>query len=47
MILIKTFFSQDLGWFDKPKNNVGALITGLAVDAAQVQGVRLDGHKNN
>ncbi|XP_075868533.1 ATP-dependent translocase ABCB1-like [Nelusetta ayraudi] len=38
---LKAFTSmmkQDLGWFDKPKNNVGALITGLAVDAAQVQG---------
>ncbi|XP_019747634.1 ATP-dependent translocase ABCB1 isoform X6 [Hippocampus comes] len=30
---------QDLGWFDDPKNSVGALITRLASDAAQVQGV--------
>nr|XP_019948186.1 PREDICTED: multidrug resistance protein 1 [Paralichthys olivaceus] len=29
---------QDLGWFDKPKNSVGALTTRLATDAAQVQG---------
>ncbi|XP_051921770.1 ATP-binding cassette, sub-family B (MDR/TAP), member 4 isoform X17 [Hippocampus zosterae] len=30
---------QDLGWFDDPKNSVGALITRLATDAAHVQGV--------
>lgn len=29
---------QDLGWFDNPKNSVGALTTRLATDAAQVQG---------
>uniref|UniRef100_A0AAX7UXY0 ABC-type xenobiotic transporter n=1 Tax=Astatotilapia calliptera TaxID=8154 RepID=A0AAX7UXY0_ASTCA len=29
---------QDLGWFDQPKNSVGALTTRLATDAAQVQG---------
>ncbi|XP_041798486.1 ATP-binding cassette, sub-family B (MDR/TAP), member 4 [Chelmon rostratus] len=29
---------QDLGWFDEPKNSVGALTTRLATDAAQVQG---------
>lgn len=29
---------QDLGWYDKPKNTVGALTTRLAADAAQVQG---------
>lgn len=29
---------QDLGWFDDPKNSVGALTTRLATDAAQVQG---------
>ncbi|KAK9513786.1 hypothetical protein VZT92_027292 [Zoarces viviparus] len=29
---------QDLGWFDHPKNSVGALTTRLATDAAQVQG---------
>ncbi|XP_060906590.1 ATP-binding cassette, sub-family B (MDR/TAP), member 4 [Labrus mixtus] len=29
---------QDLGWYDDPKNSVGALTTRLATDAAQVQG---------
>uniref|UniRef100_A0A8C5I315 ATP-binding cassette sub-family B member 5 n=1 Tax=Gouania willdenowi TaxID=441366 RepID=A0A8C5I315_GOUWI len=29
---------NDLGWFDNPKNSVGALTTRLATDAAQVQG---------
>ncbi|XP_057689868.1 ATP-dependent translocase ABCB1-like [Corythoichthys intestinalis] len=29
---------QDLKWYDDPKNNVGALTTRLALDAAQVQG---------
>ncbi|KAK7886789.1 hypothetical protein WMY93_026410 [Mugilogobius chulae] len=29
---------QDMGWFDDPKNSVGALTTRLATDAAQVQG---------
>lgn len=32
---------QDLGWYDNPKNSVGALTTRLATDAAQVQGVSL------
>ncbi|KAM9353467.1 ATP-dependent translocase ABCB1 [Symphorus nematophorus] len=38
---LKAFTSmmrQDLGWFDSPKNSVGALTTRLATDAAQVQG---------
>ncbi|XP_061811583.1 ATP-dependent translocase ABCB1-like isoform X3 [Nerophis lumbriciformis] len=35
----KAMLSQDLGWFDNPKNSVGALLTRLASDAAQVQGV--------
>uniref|UniRef100_A0A1A8HQI9 ATP-binding cassette, sub-family B (MDR/TAP), member 4 n=2 Tax=Nothobranchius kuhntae TaxID=321403 RepID=A0A1A8HQI9_NOTKU len=34
----KSMLRQDLGWFDKPKNSVGALTTRLATDAAQVQG---------
>ncbi|KAM8869641.1 ATP-dependent translocase ABCB1 isoform 1-T1 [Spinachia spinachia] len=34
----KAMMRQDLGWFDHPKNNVGALTTRLATDAAQVQG---------
>uniref|UniRef100_A0A3Q3W6X8 Uncharacterized protein n=1 Tax=Mola mola TaxID=94237 RepID=A0A3Q3W6X8_MOLML len=38
---LKAFTSmmrQDLGWYDNPKNTVGALTTRLAADAAQVQG---------
>ncbi|XP_024123995.1 ATP-binding cassette, sub-family B (MDR/TAP), member 4 [Oryzias melastigma] len=34
----KAMLRQDLGWFDNPKNSVGALTTRLATDAAQVQG---------
>ncbi|CAN9514222.1 unnamed protein product [Ophioblennius macclurei] len=34
----KAMMRQDLGWFDNPKNSVGALTTRLATDAAQVQG---------
>uniref|UniRef100_A0A8C6MHR6 ATP-binding cassette, sub-family B (MDR/TAP), member 4 n=1 Tax=Nothobranchius furzeri TaxID=105023 RepID=A0A8C6MHR6_NOTFU len=34
----KSMLRQDLGWFDKPKNSIGALTTRLATDAAQVQG---------
>uniref|UniRef100_A0A668RQI5 ATP-binding cassette sub-family B member 5 n=1 Tax=Oreochromis aureus TaxID=47969 RepID=A0A668RQI5_OREAU len=34
----KSMMRQDLGWFDQPKNSVGALTTRLATDAAQVQG---------
>ncbi|KAM9310241.1 ATP-dependent translocase ABCB1-like [Pholidichthys leucotaenia] len=34
----KAMLRQDLGWFDHPKNSVGALTTRLATDAAQVQG---------
>nr|QKW91241.1 P-glycoprotein [Gambusia affinis] len=34
----KSMMRQDLGWFDSPKNSIGALTTRLATDAAQVQG---------
>ncbi|KAJ8353931.1 hypothetical protein SKAU_G00214980 [Synaphobranchus kaupii] len=34
----KAMMRQELGWFDDPKNSVGALTTRLATDAAQVQG---------
>lgn len=37
---------QDLGWFDNPKNSVGALTTRLATDAAQVQGVSLSSNSS-
>ena len=30
---------QEIGWFDDSNNNVGALCTRLAVEAAAVQGV--------
>ncbi|XP_060756248.1 ATP-binding cassette, sub-family B (MDR/TAP), member 4 [Neoarius graeffei] len=34
----KSMLRQDLGWYDDPKNSVGALTTRLATDTAQVQG---------
>ena len=34
----RTMLKQDLEWFDKQENNVGALTTRLAVEAAAVQG---------
>jgi hypothetical protein len=37
----KTMLSQEIGWFDEPDNNIGALTTRLAVEAAAVQGVKL------
>ena len=30
---------QEVGWFDNQRNSSGALVTRLANDAAQVQGV--------
>uniref|UniRef100_A0A4W6CH81 ATP-binding cassette, sub-family B (MDR/TAP), member 4 n=1 Tax=Lates calcarifer TaxID=8187 RepID=A0A4W6CH81_LATCA len=39
-------FPVDLGWYDDPKNSVGALTTRLATDAAQVQGVGLNCVRN-
>jgi ABC-type multidrug transport system fused ATPase/permease subunit len=36
----KTMLSQEIGWFDEPDNNIGALTTRLAVEAAAVQGVK-------
>ncbi|XP_060104425.1 ATP-dependent translocase ABCB1 [Heteronotia binoei] len=33
----KAMLRQDIGWFDDPKNNTGALTTRLANDASQVQ----------
>nr|XP_020462921.1 multidrug resistance protein 1-like [Monopterus albus]XP_020462922.1 multidrug resistance protein 1-like [Monopterus albus] len=38
LLAFKSMMRQDLGWFDEPKNSVGALTTRLATDAAQVQG---------
>ncbi|XP_048881500.1 ATP-binding cassette, sub-family B (MDR/TAP), member 4 [Brienomyrus brachyistius] len=34
----KAMLRQEMGWFDEPKNSVGALTTRLATDAAQIQG---------
>ncbi|KAM3614454.1 uncharacterized protein V6R79_014590 [Siganus canaliculatus] len=38
LMAFTSMMKQDLGWFDSPKNSVGALTTRLASDAAQVQG---------
>lgn len=35
----KAMLSQEIAWFDDPKNNIGTLCTKLAVDASAVQGV--------
>ena len=34
--------SQEIAWFDQPKNSAGALCARLADDAANVQGVSLE-----
>ncbi|XP_062983380.1 ATP-dependent translocase ABCB1 [Elgaria multicarinata webbii] len=34
----KAILRQDIGWFDDPKNNTGALTTRLAHDASEVKG---------
>lgn len=34
-----------MGWYDNPKNTIGALTTRLAADAAQVQGVSLNSNR--
>jgi ABC-type multidrug transport system fused ATPase/permease subunit len=31
---------QEMGWFDHPTNNTGALCARLSADAAAIQGVR-------
>ena len=31
---------QEMGWFDQPKNNTGALCSRLSADAAAISGVR-------
>ena len=39
---------QEMGWFDHPSNNTGALCSRLSADAAAIQGVSLDHlNKNN
>ena len=30
---------QDIGWFDEPRNNTGALCARLSSDASKMQGV--------
>ena len=32
---------QEMGWFDHPSNNTGALCSRLSADAAAIQGVSL------
>ena len=32
---------QEMGWFDQPNNNTGALCSRLSADAAAIQGVSL------
>ncbi len=34
---------QELGWYDDPNNNIGALCARLSGDAAHVQGVKVFG----
>ncbi len=38
----KAMLRQDIGWFDDERNSSGALVTRLANDASQVQGVSLE-----
>lgn len=38
--LFETMMNQEMGWFDKKDNGVGALCTRLSNQAASVQGVR-------
>ena len=35
---------QEMGWFDEPNNNTGALCARLSADAAAIQGVSLSLH---
>lgn len=35
----KSMLSQEVGWFDDKKNNVGTLCTRLSTEAAAIQGV--------
>ena len=39
LLPIMHFVFQEISWFDKHDNSVGALTTRLATDASQVQGV--------
>ena len=36
-----SMLNQEMGWFDNPKNNTGALCSRLSADAAAIQGVSL------
>lgn len=38
-LLFETMLKQEMGWFDKKENGVGALCTRLSVDTAYIQGV--------
>ena len=37
---------QEMGWFDHPSNNTGALCSRLSADAAAIQGVSSNGTLN-
>lgn len=37
--MFRAMLAQEMGWYDKPKNGVGALCARLSGDAAHVQGV--------
>lgn len=46
----KAMLTQEIGWFDRPENNVGTLTTKLAIEAAAIQGatgVRIGGILTN
>lgn len=38
--VFESTLTQELGWFDRKENGVGALCARLSTDAAYVQGVR-------
>lgn len=38
----KSMLSQEIGWFDDKKNNVGTLCTRLSTEAAAIQGVNTE-----
>lgn len=41
LLILNLTFSKDIAYFDRSKNNVGALTTRLATDASLVQGVSI------
>ena len=39
--MFRTMLRQEIAWFDRPENSVGALTTSLSVDPTEVNKVRL------